>query len=210
MTTSPKPDWMTPSGPPWRIRSEKPIYENDWIRVREMQTVAPTGADALYGVVGFKHLAIGILPIHADGTITLVGQHRFPCRDYSWEIPEGGVPVADDPLEGAKRELREEAGLEACVWRKVLDFQTSNSVTDERGVGFVALGLTPVAAEPDPTEAIAVARVPFAEALERALSGDILDVITVAILLRAYHMAAEGQFEAPLAAAMLGRTGEGR
>ncbi len=210
MTCSPKPDWMKPSGPPWRVKSERPIYENPWISVREMQTVAPTGADALYGLVGFKNLAIGVLPIHEDGTITLVGQHRFPCGDYSWEIPEGGVPLADDPLDGAKRELREEAGLEARVWRQVLEFQTSNSVTDERGVGFIALDLTPVATDPDPTEAIAVARVPFNEALERVLAGDILDVITVAILLRAYHMATEGQFEAPLAAAMLGRMGEGR
>ena len=66
--------------------------------------------------------------------MVLVGQHRFAHRDYSWEIPEGGGPIGEDPLESAKRELREEAGLEAAEWREVLRFQISNSLTDERGI----------------------------------------------------------------------------
>jgi 8-oxo-dGTP pyrophosphatase MutT (NUDIX family) len=203
--TPPKPDWMTPHGPPWRMLAERPIYDNPWINVREFDARAPTGADALYGVVHFKNLATGILPIHEDGSIILVGQHRVPLGDYSWEIPEGGVPLGIDPLEGARRELREEAGLEASDWRQVLSFQLSNSVTDERGIGFIATGLRPVPAEPDATESLALVKVPFAEALDQALCGRIWDMITLALLLRAYHMAREGELPAALAAAMLSR-----
>lgn len=206
--TSPKPDWMTPTGGPWRALEERPVYENPWIRVREFQAEAPTGARTLYGLVGFKNYAIGILPIFPDGRIVLVGQHRFPRADYSWEIPEGGAPVGSDPLEGAQRELREEAGLEAAHWTQVLSFQLSNSVTDEVGFGFIATGLTEAPAEPDPTEALALVRVPFQEALEQALAGHIQDLITVAMLLRAHHMAIEGQLPRLLAEAMLARNGE--
>src|SRR5690606_1977691 len=102
---------------PWRSVARRPIYDNPWIAVTEHDAVAPTGAPALYGLVSFKNFAIAILPLHDDGAITLVGQTRFPLGSYSWEIPEGGGPLADDPLDSAKRELREETGLEADAWR---------------------------------------------------------------------------------------------
>ncbi len=201
---------MRPTGTPWSVRSERPVYDNPWISVREYQATAPTGAPALYGVVSFKNLAIAVLPLHEDGTVTLVGQHRFPLKDYAWEVPEGGGALDVDPLQSARRELREETGLEASDWRQVLVCQLSNSVTDERGICFIATGLTQAETDPDPTESIAVVRVPFREALEQAACGGIQDTLSVAILLRAYHMASEGELPARLAKAMLRRSGETR
>ncbi len=203
---SDKPPWMAPTGRPWREHAERFVYENPWIKVREFDAEAPTGARTIYGLVGFKNLAVGILPLFDDGSIVLVGQHRFPLKDYSWEIPEGGVPVGEDVLIGARRELKEETGLQASDWRQVLSYQLSNSVTDERGFGFIATGLTQSEAEPDATEAIAMVRVAFREALEQAIEGRIHDIITVAMLLRAYHMASEGALPEPLATAMLSKS----
>ncbi len=198
-----KPGWMTPKGPAWQRLAQRPIYENPWITVDEFDAVAPTGAKALYGLVGMKNLALGILPLHSDGTVTLVGQHRFPLGTYSWEIPEGGGAKDIDPLISAQRELREEAGLEARDWHQVLDFDVSNSVTDERGLGFVALDLSPVPFEPDDTEVFAMARILFKEALTAALGGHIRDLITLAMLLRAHHMAVNGEIRRDLAELML-------
>jgi 8-oxo-dGTP pyrophosphatase MutT (NUDIX family) len=201
---SQKPGWLKAHGGPWVRGETRVVYENPWIRVTEHQATAPTGSPALYGLVGFKNLALAILPIHDDGSITLVGQARFPAQDYSWELPEGGGPLGVDPLESARRELREEAGLEAADWRPILEAQLSNSVTDERAIGYLATGLTPVDAEPDETELIALARVPFREALDAALAGHMKDMLTVAMLLRGYHMAREGALPGALARAMLG------
>jgi 8-oxo-dGTP pyrophosphatase MutT (NUDIX family) len=149
---------------------------------------------------------MAVLPLHDDGTVTLVGQNRFAHADYSWELPEGGAPLDEDPLEGAKRELAEETGLQAREWRKLLQVQLSNSVTDERAVGYLALDLSPVEGvhESDDTESIVLARVPFREALDAALAGHMEDVLTVAMLLRAYHMAREGGLPDALAQVMLG------
>ena len=198
-----KPSWMTPKGPAWQRLAHRPVYENLWITVDEFDAVAPTGAKALYGLVGMKNLALGILPLHSDGTVTLVGQHRFPSGAYSWEIPEGGGAKDIDPLTSAKRELREEVGLEAQEWCQVLDFDVSNSITDERGLGFLALDLLPVPVEPDDTEVFAMARVPFKEALAVALAGHMRDLITLAMLLRAHHMAVNGEIRRDLAELML-------
>jgi 8-oxo-dGTP pyrophosphatase MutT (NUDIX family) len=138
--------------------------------------------------------------------VTLVGQHRFPHADYSWELPEGGAPLDEDPLEGAKRELAEETGLAAAEWREVLRAQLSNSITDERMIGYLALGLTEASevTHADDTEAIALVRAPFREVLDAAMAGHLPDMLTVAMLLRGYHMAREGALPGALARVMLG------
>ncbi|MGH6965613.1 MAG: NUDIX domain-containing protein [Phenylobacterium sp.] len=201
-----KPAWLRPHGTPWRPGAARLAFESAWIRVTDQEAIAPTGRPARYGMVHFKNLAVAVLPIHDDGTVTLVGQHRFPHADYSWEIPEGGAPLDEDPLEGAKRELAEETGLAAADWREVLRTQLSNSVTDERMVGYLALGLSEATEvrDADETEAIALVRAPFREVLDAAVAGQMPDMLTVAMLLRGYHMAREGALPGALARAMLG------
>jgi 8-oxo-dGTP pyrophosphatase MutT (NUDIX family) len=203
---SQKPGWLRPHGEPWKAGTERVAFESAWITVTDQEATAPTGRLARYGMVRFKNLAIAVLPLHDDGTVTLVGQHRFPHDDYSWEIPEGGAPLDEDPLEGAKRELAEETGLAAAEWREVMRAQLSNSITDERMIGYLALGLSEArgAHHADDTEAIALVRAPFREALEAAIAGHLPDMLTVAMLLRGYHMAREGSLPGALARAMLG------
>ena len=202
------PDWMAPHGAPWTADAGRVVYDNPWLSVTEYAATAPTGRPAVYGMVGFKNRAIAVLPLHGDGTVTLVGQNRFPFRDYSWEIPEGGAPLGEDPLAGAKRELAEETGLTAGDWRLALTLQLSNSVTDELAYGFVALDLSPGESAPDETEDIAIVRVPFREALDLAVGGQIQDSLTVAMLLRAHHMACSGELPRGLSRLVLGDPGK--
>jgi 8-oxo-dGTP pyrophosphatase MutT (NUDIX family) len=201
-----KPAWLRSHGEPWKPGVERIAFESGWIQVIEQTAIAPTGRPSPYGLVRFKNLAVAVMPIHEDGTVVLVGQHRFPLGDYSWELPEGGAPLDEDPLEGARRELAEETGLAAADWREIMRVQLSNSVTDERMIGYLALGLSPAAAThaADETEAIALARVPFREALDAAMAGYLPDMLTVAMLLRGYHMAREGALPGALTRAMLG------
>ena len=202
---SKKPEWMAPHGSGWTRGGQlRIVYDNPWIQVTEQAAHAPTGHPAQYGVVHFKNLAIAVLPIHDDGAVTLVGQHRYVADAYSWELPEGGGALDVDPLESAKRELAEETGLIASNWREVMRFELSNSVTDEQGFAYIATGLTQGPAAPDETEVIRLARVPFLEALDQATNGNIRDIMTVAVLLRAYHMAQTGGFSHALTRAMLG------
>lgn len=199
-----KPPWLKPHGRPWGVSREKVVYDNPWITLTEYQAIAPTGRPALYGKVSFKNRAIGVVPLHADGTVTLVGQNRFAHANHSWELPEGGAPLDEDPLDGAKRELAEEAGLVAADWRRILVMELSNSITDEICHGFLAMDLTPVAFAPDETEDLAIARVPFAEALDAAVAGYMPDSLTVALLLRVHHMAVKGELPAELTQLVLG------
>jgi 8-oxo-dGTP pyrophosphatase MutT (NUDIX family) len=199
------PGWLKPRGEGWTVgKGPTPLHDNPWFSLDHYSAIAPTGAPADYYLQTYKNLAVGMLPLHEDGTVTLVGQWRFPFSAYSWEIPEGGSPRGEVPLEGAKRELREEASLEAAEWRHILTMQLSNSTSDEVCLGYLATGLSPASEEPDPTEALSVARVPFREALDAATSGRIQDAITVAMLLRVHHMAHSGELSDGLTRVVLG------
>ena len=201
----PRPAWDdgTDRPPPWRDAGATPLFENPWMRLTRHAATAPTGLEADYVVMRPRNLSVGVLPLHEDGAVTLVGQQRFALMNWSWEMPEGGAPFDEDPLAGARRELAEEAGLAATHWREALKVEMSNSITDERAVAWIAWGLSPVPADPDPTEIIRLARVPFGDLLREVGRGAIRDMFTVATTLRAYHMAREGELPAPLAEAML-------
>ncbi len=169
---------------PWITRKRQVVYDNPWIHVEEHQVVNPSGGDGIYGVISFKNKAIGIIPIDDQGFTYLVGQYRYPLQRYSWEIPEGGGPIGEQPLLAAKRELKEETGYTAEHWRLLARLHLSNSVTDEEALIYIAEGLTPGQTEFEETEQIELRRIHLKDALLMVMDGSITDAISVAALLR--------------------------
>jgi 8-oxo-dGTP pyrophosphatase MutT (NUDIX family) len=169
---------------PWRRRSRRVAYENQWVTVWHDEVTRPDGRPGIYGVVHFANLAVGVVPMDDEDRVVLVGQYRYTVDAYSWEIPEGGVPPSEDPLEGARRELREETGIEAAEWRELGRIHLSNSISDEAGIVYLATGLTDGKPSPDGTEDLEIRRVPFDEALEMTRDGRITDMLSVVGLQR--------------------------
>jgi len=172
-----------PTGP-WTRNTRRVAYENPWITIWHDEVTRPDGAPGIYGVVHFANLAVGVLAFDDADRVLLVGQHRYALDAYSWEVPEGGVPVGETPLEGARRELREETGIDAAAWREIGRCHLSNSVSDELAVLFVATGLTAGVATPDGTEALDIRWHPFDEVLAMTLDGRITDALTVLVVQR--------------------------
>jgi 8-oxo-dGTP pyrophosphatase MutT (NUDIX family) len=169
---------------PWKIKSSQLVYDNQWISLEEFQVITPSGTEGIYGQVHFKNIAIGIIPLDQQQNTWLVGQYRFPLKEYSWEIPMGGGLIGIDILESAKRELKEETGLIAKKWTDIMKIHTSNSVTDEVGHVFLAEELTEGNTEFDETEDLKVIKIPLEEAIAMVMNGKITDSISVAGLLK--------------------------
>ena len=165
-------------------RSRLVAYENPWITVWHDEVTRPDGSDGIYGVVHFANLAAGVVALDADDRVVLVGQHRYTLDEDSWEIPEGGVPFGEDALDGARRELQEETGVEAATWQELGRYALSNSVTDEVAVLYLATDLQLGEAHPDPTEALRRRWVPFEVALAMTTDGRITDVMSVVAIQR--------------------------
>ena len=170
---------------PWKTLNNSIVYENPWIRLEEHEVINPAGNSGIYGKVHFKNRALAIIPIDEAGNTWLIGQYRYPLDIYSWEIPMGGGPLEIDYLESAKRELKEETGLKAEKWTQIMTIHTSNSVTDEEGYVFLAEGLTQGETEFEETEVLQIKTLPFREALEMVMSGEITDSLSIAGILKA-------------------------
>lgn len=194
-TTNPEgtsePQELLQTENPWTILSTTDIYENPWIKVVEHQVLNPAGGQGIYGVVHFQNLAIGVVP-YDNGDIWMVGQYRFPLEAYSWEIPEGGGPLGIDALDSAKRELKEETGLEADDYQVLLEMDLSNSVSDERAIVYLATGLRQGEAEPEDTEELVVKKISLEEAYAMVERREIRDSLTVAAIYKMMVMREKG------------------
>lgn len=169
---------------PWTRDSRRIAYENPWLTLWHDEVVRPDGQAGIYGVVHFRNVAAGVVAIDAQDRVALVGQHRYTLDEYSWEIPEGGVPEGEDPLAGAQRELREETGVDASDWQDLARVHLSNSVTDEIAFLYLATKLQQGEAMPEGSEELDVRWLPFEDVLARTLDGRITDAMTVLAIQR--------------------------
>lgn len=172
----------------WQRLSSRSVYDNPWITVFEDHVINPGGGRNLYGRIHFKNLAVAILPLDGEGNTWLVGQERYTLGQHSWELPMGGAPGDENPLDAARRELKEETGLTAKRWTEIMRLHTSNSITDETGIVYVAEELTAGETAFEETEAIEVLKLPLEDAIGMALDGRITDSISVAALLAVRHL----------------------
>ena len=168
----------------WKKLSSKTIWENPWMAVLEDHVINPGGGENHYGHIHFKNRAIAIVPIDNEGNTWIVGQDRYTLGEYSWELPMGGAPLDEAPIEAAKRELKEETGFTAGRWSEIMKLHTSNSITDEVGIVFVAEDLTEGDADPEEMEDLQLRKLPLDEAVQLVNDGKITDAISVAAILR--------------------------
>ena len=161
------------------------MYESAWIKVSKRDVINPAGNPAIYSVVHFKNLAIGIFPLDKQYNTWLVGQFRYPTNEYSWEIPEGGGKMGMDPIASASRELKEETGIIADTYTEFMQMHLSNSATDEVAMVYLASGLSFEEAEPEESEQLQVKKIHLNEAFDWVMQGKIKDAISVATILKA-------------------------
>jgi 8-oxo-dGTP pyrophosphatase MutT (NUDIX family) len=176
---------MTDSSDHWRTLGSKTLHRSPWIDLIEDEVITPAGNESRYSRVHFHNFGIGILPLAENWDTWIVGQYRYPIGVYTWEIPEGGGPIEVDPLSSAKRELKEEAGIEAERWELIQENYMSDSATDEYAYIYLARDLTIGDPEPEEDELLELRRIPFEELYRMVVNGSVRDSLTVLAVLRA-------------------------
>jgi 8-oxo-dGTP pyrophosphatase MutT (NUDIX family) len=164
----------------WQTLKSQEIHRNPWYRLMQDDVLMPSGQVGKYTYVD-RAAGVIILAFDADQKIYLVGQYRYPSKKFSWEVPMGTLEKSDtDVLAAAKRELREEVGLEAETWTEVGTFFYANGVSNQMGHVYLAEQIEQKESMPDYTEFLSMKKVTVAELEDLIASGEITDAPTIA------------------------------
>lgn len=146
--------------------------------------VLPNGERAELEIVRHPGGA-AVVAVDEAGRVCLTRQYRHAAGGWVWELPAGRIDPGEQPIETARRELEEEAGAAASEWVSLGTLLTSPGIFTEIIHLFGATGLTETSQSLERHEVLEAHWIPFAEALERARRGDIVDAKTVVGLFRA-------------------------
>jgi 8-oxo-dGTP pyrophosphatase MutT (NUDIX family) len=163
--------------------STQRIYAGRVVTLDVERVVLPNGVETTMEIVGHPGGA-AVVALNERGEVCLLRQYRHVAGGWIWEVPAGKLD-GKAPDEIARQELEEEAGMRAARWRSLGRYLSSPGVFREVVHLYLAQDLTPCGARPEHDELFEITWVPLAEALERALRGEIEDGKSVVALARA-------------------------
>lgn len=165
-----------------KVLSSELIYKGRVFEIRREQLREPGGIKVTREVVAHPGSVV-VLPVLADGRIVLIWQYRHAAGQYLWELVAGHKEPNETFLEGAGRELKEEAGYTARRYKKLLEIFPSPGLLSERMVIYLAEGLTKGEAHPEEDERITTKILSLEEALRWIRTGKIVDSKSVSGIL---------------------------
>jgi 8-oxo-dGTP pyrophosphatase MutT (NUDIX family) len=171
----------------FRLLSERPVHDGYVWRVVVGEFQGPDGARFTRDIVRSPG-AVGVVPVHHDGTVVLVRQYRATIDDWVLEIPAGMRDVpGEEPAATAQRELAEEVGLQAASLELLTVMLGNVGMSDSRTHVYLGQGLRAVERQAHGPEeqAMELVTVALAEALAAVEAGTITDAKTVVGLLLA-------------------------
>ena len=164
-------------------RAEK-VYQGKALTLQLESAEFPNGVTDTLEIIRHPGGAATVALDAAD-RVCLIRQFRYAADQWLWEVPAGRLDGEEEPLMTAKRELAEEAGLEAQQWQSLGTIYPSPGICDERIHLYLARKFTMVEQNHEPLEFIEVHWLPFQEALRLANRGEISDAKTLVALYRA-------------------------
>jgi ADP-ribose pyrophosphatase len=173
---------------PWTIRSSREAYSDEagLLTVNEDEVTRPDGSRGTYATVRLKD-GVGVLAVDDEGRAYFAKEFRYAIGRESVEIVGGGVEEGESLEEAARRELREELGVEAEEFVELGSIQPVTSLVNSASTLFLARGLRFAGKDEDAGEVIRTVRMPLAEAVAQALSGELIHSTTCLLVLRAHH-----------------------
>jgi ADP-ribose pyrophosphatase len=165
------------------IRSEQ-VYQGRAVSIRRDEVLLPNGHTTRLDIV--EHVgSVVLIPLDTDGRIHFVRQYRHAASQDMLELPAGTLNPGEQPLECARRELREETGLDADALSEIGGFYLAPGYSTEFMHVYLATGLRASPLERDEDEFLEPLSMPVTKALELARGGGIPDAKSLAALLLA-------------------------
>jgi 8-oxo-dGTP pyrophosphatase MutT (NUDIX family) len=171
---------------PWTIKGSRSVYRGKMMEVFEDEVVQPDGKDGTYSTIRMKD-GVSIIALDEEGQAYLVREFRYALGRDDVETVGGAVDEGEEPIEAARRELREELGIEAEEWTELGLLHHTTSLVDSSSTMFLARRLKFREKDEDSGEVLETVKLPFAEAVGKALGGEFTDSNTCVLISRAQH-----------------------
>ena len=169
---------------PWKIKGSLEKYKNPWVRVREDQVIRPDGKDGIFGVVEMI-AGVSVLPLDDKGFVYLTEEFHYAIEQMSIEVVSGAVDAGETTNDAAKRELKEELGVEADEWVNLGIINPFTSVVRSPATMYLAKKLHFSTTNPEGTEKINIIKVTFDDAVKMVVDSRITHGQSCVLILKA-------------------------
>ncbi len=171
---------------PWTIHETALKYEHELLRVFEDGVTKPGGEPGTYAVVRIKPGA-SVLALDDEGFVYLAREFRYAAGRETIEVVGGAIDEGERPGDAARRELREELGIEAANYTALGTVDPMTSLIDSPSHLFLATGLTFKEKRNEGSERIKTVRLRLEDAVRKALGGEITHGASCVLILRAWN-----------------------
>ncbi len=169
------------------------VFQGKIINVRRDDALLPNGETAIREVVEHNG-GVCIAPLTEDNELIFVRQFRYPYSEVILELPAGKLEKGEDPFEAGKRELEEETGRKAGVYRDMGLFYPTPGYCGEIIHLYAARNLTGTKMKLDDDEFLEPVLIPIEKAVEMVLCGELRDGKTQALILKINELIRRGEF----------------
>lgn len=170
---------------PWQIKRTENKYKDEFLSLCVDEVIKPNGAPGTYATVQLKE-GVAVLALDRGGRVYLTRQFRYAIGRDSIEVISGGIDEGEDPLTAARREAREELGVEGEDWHPLQHVHLETSMIKGPVHLYVVKDLHCTGPDPDDTEDIKGFRVPLGEAVQMVLRGEITHGPSCVLILKAF------------------------
>ena len=169
---------------PYKVLSTRNAYENPWLSVREDRVIRPGGKEGYFGVIKMK-AGSSVLALTRQSEVYLLREYKYGIERNSIELMSGALEGEETPLEAARRELKEELGLEADEWIDLGVVDPFTTVVHSPNYMFLALGVHEGERSPDEGEVLEVIKTAFSTAIDMVMRSEITHSASCVLILKA-------------------------
>jgi 8-oxo-dGTP pyrophosphatase MutT (NUDIX family) len=169
---------------PYQVLSSRNVYENPWVSVREDRVIRPGGKEGYFGIIELK-AGSTVLALTPQSEVYLVQEYKYGIERNSIELMSGALEASETPLEAARRELKEELGLEAIEWIDLGMVNPFTTAVHAPNYMFLALGVREGESNPDEGEVLEIIKTPFSNAIDMVMRSEITHSASCVLILKA-------------------------
>jgi len=171
---------------PWTIVGSEQKYKNPWMEVIEDKVIRPDGKSGIYAIAKVK-AGVSILPMDDEGFVYLTHEFHYAIGKEDIETVSGGIDRDETPLNAAKRELKEELGIEASEWTDLGLVDPLTGYVVAPAIIFLARKLKFGKTVQEGTEIIKMVKVPLEEAVKLVMESKITHGQSCVLILKAHE-----------------------